>query len=119
MKRFVFLILILAPGLRAPAQLTTEQRLFDFRHLANTYAQLYAPYEWKRDALKFDALDIAPWLDRLRPVKNDLGFYETCVEYVASLRDPHDSYQLPSTFVASLGFTADIYDGKVVIDSLV
>src|SRR5262249_21983497 len=37
---------------------------------------------------------------------------------VASLHDTHDSFTLPSDFVATLGFTVDIYDGAVLIDSI-
>ena len=37
---------------------------------------------------------------------------------MAHLNDAHDSYNLPSTFRASLGLSVDIYDGKVLIDSI-
>src|SRR6185295_938504 len=59
-----------------------------------------------------------PWLDRVARTTTDLDFYELCVEYVASLNDTHDSFSLPSDFIARLGFTVDIYDGVLLIDSL-
>jgi hypothetical protein len=100
----------------APAQLTTEQKLADFGHLAGLYAKQYAPYEWKRELFGFDALRIGAWLERAARSKDDLEFYELCIEYVASLRDTHAAYSLPSNFSATLNFTVDIYDGKVLID---
>ena len=78
----------------------------------------YAPYEWKRQFVDFDLYNIKPWLARVAAVKNDLDFYEIMVEYVASLQDTHDAFSLPSDFVASLGFSVDIYDGKVLIESI-
>src|SRR4029453_2056051 len=39
-------------------------------------------------------------------------------QYVASLNDAHSVYQLPSNFQASLNFTVDIYDGKLLVDSI-
>ena len=102
----------------AAAQMTREQKAADFQQLAAVYAKNYAPYEWKLEALKFDLFDIAGWLERVARSKDDLEFYDICIEYVAGLNDAHDAFELPSTFSASLGFTVDIYDGKVVIDSV-
>ncbi len=106
--------------MRAPfgAQLSTDQKVADFRHLAALYAKQYAPYEWKRDTQGFDLLNITPWLERIRSARDDLDFYEICVDYVASLDDAHDAYSLPSTYLATLNFAVDIYDGKALIDSI-
>jgi hypothetical protein len=99
-------------------QLTTEQKQFDFRSLASIYAKRYGPAEWTRTAFGFDLLDIDPWLDRVARTTSDLDFYDVMVEYVASLRDTHAAYQLPSSFTATLGLSADIYDGKVLINAV-
>lgn len=100
------------------AQLTPEQKEADFNVLASLYAKHYAPYEWKKQAFGFDMLRTGSWLERVRQSKSDLDFYEICVEYVASLRDTHDSFALPSDFVASLSIGLDIYDGKVLIETI-
>ncbi|MBM3766479.1 MAG: hypothetical protein FJW32_13915, partial [Acidobacteria bacterium] len=100
------------------AQLTADQKRADMRMLVDVFAKNYAPYEWKKTAVKFDALKIGPWLDRAAATKTDLEFYDVCIEYVSSLFDAHDYLRLPSTFNASVGFTLDIYDGKVLIDSI-
>ncbi len=100
------------------AQLTVDQKIADFQQLVGLYDKNYGPYEWKRDALKFDLLKTAPWIERLKATKDDLDFYEVMVDYVASLNDAHDTYNLPSTFRASLGFSTDVYDGIVLVDSI-
>jgi len=88
------------------------------RALIDLYAKNYAPYEWKKTLLKFDALRAGPWLEKAAAARNDLEFFDVCIEYVSSLFDAHDVYRLPSSFNASLGFTVDIYEGKVLIDSI-
>jgi hypothetical protein len=95
-----------------------DQKIFDFQALAGLYTKHYAGHDWKLMLYGFDSTGISPWLDRVNATTNDLDFYELMVEYVSDLHDGHDAYHLPSTFSARLGFTADIYDGKVLIDSI-
>src|SRR6266568_2362514 len=116
MKRFrpSFALVCLAGA--SYAQLLPDQKLLDFQQLAALYAKQYAPYEWKRDALKFDLLQLGPWLDRVRNTKSDIEFYEICAQYVASLNDAHSQYFLPTDFQADLLFEVDLYDGKALID---
>jgi hypothetical protein len=101
-----------------PAQLLPEQRVFDFQNLAALYAKRYAPADWKRLAFGVDILDTKPWLDRVRAARDDLEFFEIEAEYVASLQDTHSYFYMTSNFNANLGITLDIYDGKVLIDSI-
>ena len=112
------LLLFLLVTLPSFAQLTRDQKASDFRDLAAIYAKRYAPYEWKMLLFGFDVLDMGPWTDRVANSADDLDFYEVMVDYVSRLKDSHDAYFLPSTFSASLGFSVDIYDGKVLIDSI-
>lgn len=100
------------------AQLTPQQKVSDFAQLASVYAIAYGPAQWKREALGVDLLNIGAWLDKAAKSGDDLDFYEIMVSYVASLNDAHDQFLLPSDFGASLGFSADIYDGKVRIDQI-
>src|SRR5438270_2693522 len=93
------------------AQLTKDQRLADFRNLVDLYARRYAATQWKKSAINFDLLNIAPWLTRVTDVKTDLEFYDLMVEYVSSLQDAHDQYYLPADFEAYLDCSADLYDG--------
>src|SRR5260370_11763569 len=105
-------------ALLAHADLTPEQKLADFNQLAAMYAKRYGPYEWKHDVFGFDALNLKPWLDRVAQTKDDLDFYDLCIDYVSRLNDAHDIFTLTSNFSASLGFTVDNYDGKTLIDSI-
>src|ERR1043166_2796736 len=119
MRKLISTFVIAAGFSAALAQnLTPAQKDSDFRYLASLYATYYAPADWKKQLFKFDLFDLKPWLERAAQTKTDLDFYELCVEYVASLNDTHDSFRLPSDFVATLGFSVDIYDGVLLIDSL-
>ena len=101
----------------AQETLTSKQRIADLEQLAALYAKNYAPYEWKRDVIGFDLYRLTPWLQQIHHA-DDLDFQEALIEYVASLNDAHDVIAFPTTFFVSLGFSVDIYDGKVLIDSI-
>jgi hypothetical protein len=118
MKWCVWVPLLLVSAVVCPAQLTREQKTSDFLQLAGVYAKNFAPYEWKRETLKFDLYDLRPWLDRISRSKDDLEFYEICAEYVSRLESAHDVFGLFSTFTAELPFSADIYDERILIDSI-
>ncbi len=114
--RYRLLAALLAATGLCSAQMTPQQKNADFVQLASTYAINYGPLQWKLTALNVDVLNIDDWLRQAVNSADDLGFYEVCVAYVASLNDAHDYFQLPSDFEAALGFYADIYDGKILID---
>ena len=118
MRVFVRLASLVFAAAAAFGQLTMDQKISDFLNVVGVYDKNYGPYEWKRDALGFDLLNIAPWVDKISATKNDLDFYEVMVSYVASLNDAHDVYSLPSNFVARLNFGVDIYDGKLIVDTI-
>src|SRR5258707_12252768 len=96
--RLIVLFALLAAV--CPAQLTTDQRMADFRNLVDLYARRYAPIQWKQKLLNFDVLNLRPWSDRIGAISNDLDFYDLMVEYVSDLQDAHDQYYLPSDFEA-------------------
>jgi hypothetical protein len=111
------LVALSASHAAAQETLSGAQRNSDLTELASQYAKNYAPYEWKRDVQGFDLLRLTPWLQRVHH-SDDLDFQEALIEYVASLNDAHDTIAFPTTFSASLSMSADIYDGKVLIDSI-
>jgi hypothetical protein len=115
-KKFFILVALLFIAPSCFAQLTADQKLTDFKALAGLYDKNYGPYEWKKEVFGFDLLALQPWLDQVRASSNDLAFYDVCVRYVASLHDSHDEFILPSYYEAALPLTADIYDGKVLVD---
>ena len=120
MRRVLITVLLLILSVttpRAQEALTSDQRISDLTEIAAFYAKNYAPYEWKRDTIGFDLLRLTPWLQRIHH-SDDLDFQEALIEYVASLNDAHDFIAFPTTFSATLGMSVDIYDGKVLIDSI-
>ena len=102
----------------AVAQLSVEQRAFDFQALASLYAKRYAPLSWKRQVFNIDITNIAPWLTRVRAAKDDIEFLELCKEYVSSFDDLHTSFSGPGDLIADSGLFTDIYDGKVYVDAI-
>src|SRR3954466_2604892 len=116
MKQLTLVLAFVCFAAAGRAQLLPDQKLLDFQQLAALYAKQYAPYEWKRDSLKVDLLQIAPWLEKVRNTKSDIEFYEICASYVASLNDVHSEFFLPTDFSASLGFEVDLYDGRPLIE---
>ena len=118
MRFYLSIVILLFCAGPSPAQMSQEQRRQDFQQLAGFVSRAYAPYQWKIDAFGFDALKIAPWLSRIDDARSDLEFFEICAEYVASLRDLHSGFSLPSDFFASIPIGVDLYDGRPLIDSI-
>jgi len=120
MPRLALVAVLLTIGVAAPrAQqvLTADQRDADMTQLASMFAKEYAPYEWKRDVIGFDLYRLTPWLQKIHQV-DDLDVQEAFIEYLTSLQDTHSSIFFHSPFGATLGITVDIFDGKVLIDSI-
>ena len=116
MKRFIAVfLLVVCPTFAA---LSKEQKIFDFTVLAQTFATNYGPYHWKVRALNVDALNLKPWFAKVEATKDDLEFLDVLVDYVGVLQDGHVSLSFPASFEATLGFSTDLYDGKVLIDSI-
>ena len=117
MKALTVLPMFLLGVQLASAQMTQEQRLNDFQQLVGLFSKRYAFTEWKKDAIHFDSLNLAPWISRINASKDDLDFFEICMEYVAANQDGHTTFELPTSFTAVLGFTVDVYEGKLLIDN--
>lgn len=98
--------------------LTEAQRVQDFQSLAGLYAKSYGPANWKILALGVNPFETAPWLKRVRAAKSDLEHAQILIEYGASLQDTHTAVTMRSNFVADLGFYCDLYDNKVMIDTV-
>jgi len=101
------------------AQMTPEQRLFDFQAVSTLYAKRYAPANWKQQSIGVNIFEVKPWADRVRAAKSDIEYFEIMSKFVATFRDGHTGYSTPSRFLADLGVYVDIYDGKVLIEQIV
>jgi len=67
----------------------------------------------EKQSIQYDGLQLQPWLNQIGQSQTDLDYFEICSEYVAKYQDGHSIFLLPSTFYATLGFTTDLYSGKV------
>src|SRR5438105_9692716 len=118
MKKLILILVLFASASVFAQQLTPDQKRADFLTLAAAFDKEYGPYEWKLALFGVDLLNVKPWLDRVAKTTSDLDFYEVCGEYVSSLNDTHSSFFLPSDFSANWGVNLDIYDGKVLIETI-
>lgn len=100
------------------AALTEAQRVQDFESINALYAKSYGPANWKIQALGVNIFTPGPWLQRIRAAKSDLQHVQTLIEYVATFEDTHTQLTMTSGFVANLGFRTDLYDGKVLIETI-
>jgi len=117
-KRLFPAFIVASSIVPALAQLSPDQRVLDFQSVVSFYARNYAPAPWKAESLGFNLFDTAPWTARVRAAKDDLEYLGILLEFVGNFRDTHTSAYVPSTLYARLGFTTDLYDGKVVIDGI-
>jgi C-terminal processing protease CtpA/Prc len=118
MKKLIPILILFVSVSALAQQLTPDQKRADFLTLAAAFDKEYGPYEWKLALFGVDLLKVQPWLDRVAKTTTDLDFYEVCVDYVSSLNDTHSSFFLPSDFSANWGVNLDIYDGKVLIETI-
>jgi len=112
-------VLLAASTFQLSAQMTPEQRLFDFQAVASLYAKRYGPANWKLQSIGVNIFELKPWADRVRAARSDIEYFEIMSMFVASFRDGHTGYSTPSRFIADLGIYVDIYDGKVLIEQIV
>src|ERR1700693_6282644 len=118
MKRTLFVLLSISAAVNCWGQLVPGQKLADFQNLTSLFAKQYGPFQWKLELFDYNLYKISPWVNMVQQTTDDLGFYEVMSEYVAALNDARPLYQNPSYLTAYLGFTTDIYDGKVLIDGI-
>jgi len=117
-KRLIPVFIVASSFVPALAQLTPDQRAIDFQTIVGYYARNYAPAPWKAQSLGFNLFNTGSWLTRVRAAKDDLEYLGIVLEFTGSFRDTHTSVTVPSTLYVRLGFTTDLYDDKVVVDSI-
>ena len=97
-------------------QLTVDQKLAEFDQLSGLFAKGYAPHDWKKQAFGIDLFDTARWRTEIRQTRNDIEFFNVMSRWAAQLNDAHVSFASPANFTARLNFTADLYDGRLLVD---
>ncbi len=118
-KLFLFLAILSIFHSSARADLTEKQRIDDATQVINLFHHNYAPFPWKEQLWDFNRNDIANELmEKAATSKNDLEFYDAIVRYLASFKDAHVSWQIPSTKIALLPFDVEDFAGEVIIMSV-
>jgi len=111
------LLSVLAPS--ALAALTVEQRLSDYNQLVSMVKRSYGPLRWKKESIGLDFPKlVADFETKVRTVKTDGEFYRALSGFLSSLKDAHTKGLIPSNYEAFLGFTADLVQNKVLIETI-
>lgn len=99
--------------------LDPEQRAADFTHLVHMVSKYYGPLDWKEELLGFDFNAAAnDYLERIYSTKCDMAFFEEMFGFISELQDGHTSFSIPSSYMASLNFDVDLYEGKLIVDRI-
>lgn len=112
-------VLLLSSNSQSALAMSAEQRLTDFAQLVNIVERNYGPLRWKKETINLDFKRlVAEYQDKVRAARTDGDFYRVLAKFTSELKDAHVSAMIPSTFRSSLGFTSDLVEGKVLIDTI-
>lgn len=99
--------------------LTEAQKLADFHQLTGLIDAQYGPKLYKKDIMGIDLAVLAnKYEEKIKSTKNNSEFYYLMVQFVAEFKDGHFGLSVPSDRTATLGFTTDYINGKVLIDEI-
>jgi len=101
------------------AALTADQRLADFSELVSILQRNYGPLHIKQKTIQLDfAKDVEDYKARIAAARGDAEFYQLLARFLSTLRDAHVSSEVPSTYKATLAFTSDRVEGRILIDKI-
>lgn len=118
MLRSIFLALLF-PVFVFGQTFTKTERLEDFDQLVSWIQDDYGPLQHKRETLGLNFEHITEiYRHDVEATESDQEFRSLLLRYVGEFRDAHFALRYPSKVTSTLGFTTDLVDGKVVIDSI-
>jgi hypothetical protein len=118
-SQFIFITLLLFTFTVQAAPLTSTEKLSDLNQLVAQMKAGYGPLQYKNEVLHINIDRLAQkYRDRVSATQTNGDFYYLLVQFVAEFKDSHFSASLPTTQVASLPFTTDLVEGKVLIDRI-
>lgn len=101
------------------SSITPEQRLEDFNQIVKWVVDDYGPLDFKQSELGFNLEAVtAKYREEIARGGSDDQFKYLLAKYVGEFRDAHFTLRYPSKAVAELGFTADLVQSLVVIDTI-
>jgi hypothetical protein len=99
--------------------LTVEEKLRDLDQLVTTLSSGYGPLKYKEQELGIRLPEVRErYAEKIRQSRSNAEFYYLLSEMVSDFRDSHFGAIVPSSRNAKLGFSTDLVDGKVLIDSI-
>ncbi len=101
------------------AALNAEQRLADFNQLVTIFQRNYGPLRWKQESIGLDFnKHVAEYKSRIASARSDAEFYNLLSRFTAGFKDGHITAIVPSTQRSNLGFTVDLIEGRVLIETV-
>lgn len=98
---------------------SSSERLEDFEQLVSWIKADYGPLTFKEEQLKFDFAQVTEsYREKFRGEISDEDFRYLLAKYVGEFHDAHFSLKYNTTATAKLGFTTDLIQGRVLIDSI-
>lgn len=99
--------------------LSCRQRADDFESLVHMINKKYAPLQWKQQLLGVDILHEADLTQQMiMGTTTDEDYLDLAMGFLSRFQDPHTSMSIASNHVATLGFLVDLYDGRLLVDSV-
>lgn len=99
--------------------LTTDEKLSDLNQLVSRLKSGYGPLQYKKQKMGIDIDVLAQsYSEQIAATKNNGEFYYKIMQFIAEFKDGHFSANLPTTRKASLPFTVDLVQGKVLIEEI-
>lgn len=118
MRTFLSVAIYLIPILTW-ATPTLEQQIEDLHQLKTIVAEDYGPLQMKRQLFGLDLENLTKSYEmKLASARPDEDFRYTLKQFVAEFRDSHFTAKVLSENSASLGFTVELVQGKVLIEEV-
>lgn len=100
-------------------ELTVDEKISDLEQMVARIKSGYGPLHFKKRALGIDVDALhAKYSARIANTKTNGEFYYELSMFIAEFRDGHFSARVPTSHIASLPFTVDLVQGKVLIDEI-
>ncbi len=99
--------------------LTTDEKLSDLHQFTSMIRSGYGPLKFKasEQGILLDALQ-NQYVAKVTSTKTNAEFYYLMIQLVAEFKDSHFGASIPTTHAASVPFSTDLVDGKVLIDEV-
>jgi hypothetical protein len=113
-------MLAIPVGISAQARdLTEEEKIADVEQFFQLVKSGYGPLRFKEATQGINQSSLrSKYLEEARNTKTNRDFYYMMGRLIAEYRDSHFSVIVPSKLRATLGFSVDLVEGKVLVDEV-